>query len=130
MARYLGVDYGGKHIGLALSDESETLASGIDTLENEGVAESVGRIAELVLERGVEGIVVGRPIGMKGNVTEETEEVDGFASDLSEAVDVEVIPFDERLTTKAAKVLGGKDEDIHSRSAVIILQNYLDQKKK
>jgi putative Holliday junction resolvase len=139
MARILGVDYGGRHIGLSMSDESETLASGLETVRNDGLEEAAEKILGLASVKEVAEIVVGWPVGMKGQMTEETREVSEFIDQLKRTIEqkgleMKVDRFDERLTSKAAAELIGDErgvkDDIHMRSANIILQNYLDGKRR
>lgn len=135
--RLLGIDFGNKRIGLALSDPSGTIATGYMTIQNDETTYS--RISEIVNEKEVGSIVIGLPITLKGGESQKTKEVRNFSSDLQKKVDVPVLFQDERFTTKNAMATmismnttqkqrrqKGKIDEI---AAAIILQAYLDGKK-
>lgn len=125
--RVLGIDYGTKRIGLAISDETQTLAREYDILSPAKFWDSVQEIVE---SEQVSEVVLGWPIGMSGQVTSKTKEVEEFQKKLQSVVPVPVKPIDERLSSAMAAHLAGTDENIDSLAAQIFLQNYLDGKKK
>jgi putative holliday junction resolvase len=136
--RQLGLDVGDKRIGIALSDETETLASGLPTYQRVGPRKDLQAIAQLVKDHGVEQVVVGFPRNLNGNVGPQAEKVLGFIDSLKKHVKVPVIPWDERLTSVVAEEAlieagvsrkdrrGGRVDKV---AAIIILQNYLDYRK-
>ncbi len=135
--RYLGLDVGDKLIGLALSDESATVAGGLDTLRRVGPRKDPKALAGLVRQHEVGGIVVGLPRRLDGTVGIQAQKVLDFVEDLRRAVSVPVVTWDERFTSVVAqRALIEGDVGRRARkglvdkvSAILILQNYLDYLK-
>ena len=135
--RIMGVDFGDTGTGLAISDESRFLASGIGYISVGGLAKTADKTAELARENGVSAIVVGLPVNMNGTQGPRAERAKEFAELLGTLVDVPVCMLDERMTTmSAARYLdmtntrGKKRKSvIDTLSAEIILQNALDKLK-
>ncbi len=122
--KILGIDYGTKRVGLAISDETHTLARELRVVSPK---EFWQQIEDLVDDEGVERIVVGLPLSMGGAQTDSTRMVQEFVDELNERFSIPIEYMDERLSTvMAAQVPGGK-KDIDSLAAQIILQNYLDK---
>jgi putative holliday junction resolvase len=134
--RILGIDYGEKRIGLAISDELEITARGISVIERKSKKTDLGAIAATVLEYNVGAIVVGYPLKLDGSTGIQCEKVDRFIVSLKEVIPVPVIPWDETLSTKEAEelmreagVARRKKRGIVDRiAAAFILQDYLNQK--
>jgi putative Holliday junction resolvase len=132
--RYLGLDVGDVRIGVALSDETATLASGLVTLERVGPRKDVRAVAAIVRERGVDEVVVGVPWRLDGSLGPQGEKVMGFVEALRRGLKVPVVTWDERFTTVAADELlaeaGVRRRDRKARidraAAALILQGYLD----
>jgi len=135
--RILGIDYGTKRLGLALSDEDEILASPLPVRVRTTLAEDMKFLASLVREREIGTIVLGLPLNMDGSQGEMARAVQGFADELERGCNVPVILFDERLTTsEAERVLVQADISRKKRknlrdglAAVLILQGYLDSQR-
>jgi putative Holliday junction resolvase len=134
--RYLALDVGERRIGVALSDETATLASGLDTVERGGGRE-VQAVADLVKLHGAAEVVVGLPLNMDGTAGPQAEKVRTFVAALKRRITVPVVERDERLTTvEAHEILRKSGVGWRERgalldkvSAVVILQEYLDGKK-
>jgi len=135
--RYLGLDVGDRHIGVALSDETATLASGQPTLERVGPRKDPRAIAELVRRHGVGEVVVGLPRTLLGEIGPQAQKVLAFMEELRPVVKVPVVDWDERFTTVMAEQalveghVSRRDRKavVDKVAAVLILQNYLDYKK-
>ena len=135
--RYLGLDVGDVRIGVALSDETATLASGLLTLERVGPRKDVRAVAAIVRERQVGEVVIGMPWRLDGTMGPQGEKVTAFVESLRRAVEVPVVTWDERFTTVAADELlaeaGVRRRDRKARidraAAVLILQGYLDARR-
>lgn len=135
--RVLGLDVGDRRIGVALSDETGTLASGLDTIVRVGPRQDLETIAELVRAHGATEVVVGLPLNMDGTVGPQAEKVNALIDGLRKRVSVPVQAWDERLTTveaheqlrKAGVSWSQRAALIDKVSAVIILQEYLDQRR-
>ena len=130
----LGVDYGSKRIGLAVSDGLGLTAQGLETLERTSVEEDIAHLTGLVTERGIEEIVVGRPLNLDGSEGPAAKEAGKFADLLCERCGVPVRLWDERLSTAQAE-RAMLDADVSRRirkksrdrmAAQLILQSYLD----
>jgi putative pre-16S rRNA nuclease len=138
MGRILAVDYGERRVGLALSDETGLIATGLETLERrrkDSDESLANEIASLAGEHSVEKIVVGLPLNMDGTSGESAARVISFAEILSGLSKARIITWDERLTTAAAlRTTHELDLPLKKRrdkkridrlAAVILLQNYL-----
>jgi putative Holliday junction resolvase len=119
--RVLALDYGRARTGVAVSDPTGTIASPVGVVEGGDVA----RIAELVRQHGVDRIVVGMPLTLRGEHGGQARETERFIEALAAATDVPVVPFDERFTTNLAEqtAADGVDEDAHA--AAHLLTSYL-----
>lgn len=103
MKRILGVDYGDVRVGLAISDELGITAQGLDTFViNGSIKKLISHIINLTKTYDVQTIVFGYPKKMNGTMSEKTEKVDEIISLLKEKLDVNIVKWDERLTTVSA----------------------------
>lgn len=136
--RILGIDYGEKRIGLALSDEMEMTARGLSVIERWSKEKDLGAIAASVFEHGVGAIVVGYPLRFDGTAGIQCDKVDRFIAALRDVVSVPVIAWDETLSTKEAEGLmrevGVKRKKkrgmVDRIAAAVILQDYLNRKSR
>jgi putative Holliday junction resolvase len=138
MGKILGIDHGSKRIGVALSDETNAIAFPKEIIEASG--KYLNKIAEFVRSNDVSTVVIGYPLNMKGEMSKQTEVVAGFIDMLREIlpVQVELVKWDERLTSKMAESFvidsGMKKKkrqdksNLDTLSAVFILQSYLDRR--
>ncbi len=133
----MGLDYGDKTVGVAISDELLVTAQPVETIERERankLRKTYQRIEALISEYSVEKIVIGRPLNMNGTEGERVETTRVFADELSKRTGMEIIEVDERLTTvEANRILeetgvanSARKEYIDKMAAAIILQSYLD----
>jgi putative Holliday junction resolvase len=135
--RYLGLDVGDRTIGVAVSDETATLATGLATIRRVGPRKDVKAIARLVSERAVGEVVVGLPRRLDGTVGAQAQKVLDFMDELRESVRIPVVAWDERFTSVIAQqALVEADVSRRDRKAVVdkvaailILQSYLDYRK-
>ena len=134
MSRVLGIDYGDTRIGIALSDPMQIITKPFVTLKNN--EEFLDELKKIINEKEVEAVVVGYPVGMKGQVTKQTEKVEVFIEKLKSTLEIEIIKIDERLSSVSAENIlrqqgvktGHNKSMIDDTSAAIILQEYLDSK--
>jgi putative Holliday junction resolvase len=132
--RVLGVDFGHKRIGLALSDETGTIAQGLDYIDGGGVAAVSREIARICVQRRAGKIVVGVPVRLDGRPSEQTKHTLVFIAELKRATTIPVAQWDERLTSVQAEraLLEGnvrrneRKQKIDKIAAQIMLQSYLD----
>jgi putative holliday junction resolvase len=138
MARILALDVGEKTIGVALSDEAETLALPGETIvRQEGKKRDMASLRQLIAEKQVRSIVVGMPLLPDGSRGVQVEKVEAFIATLRNYVRIPIITEDERLTTwDAEQVLiearvprEERKKVIDSMAASLILQSYLDRKR-
>jgi putative Holliday junction resolvase len=124
--RVLALDYGSARCGCALSDPTGTLSTPIDHIERPATRKGLVRVADLVRERGVQRVVVGLPLGLSGDDTDQTRETRAWAARLAERVrPVPVELYDERFTTAiAARSLGSRTSE-DSRAAAVLLDDWL-----
>jgi putative holliday junction resolvase len=139
VARVLGIDFGERRIGLALSDPSATIAQPLPTLvRRAGKRPPIAAIVEIIQQNDVAHAVVGLPLNLAGDETEWTAVVREFAGKLGERAGVPVDFIDERLTSvqaeRAVRSLGLKrsereqKERIDAAAAVLLLQTFLDRR--
>ena len=133
----MGLDYGTKTVGVAVSDALGITAQGIETItrkSNKKLRQTLARIEELVEEYHVEKIVLGLPKNMNNTLGDRAEETKEFQAMLERRTGLEVILWDERLTTmESERILkeGGirreyRKERIDWMAASLILQSYMD----
>jgi len=135
--RILGIDYGHKRLGLALSDEGQTLASPLPVYQRRDIDQDLVYLTHLAAEKEVGRIVVGLPRNMDGSLGEMAKEVLAFVETLKKKTHLPIDTFDERLTTaEAERVLIQANLSRKRRktlkdslAAVLILQGYLEDLK-
>jgi putative Holliday junction resolvase len=137
MGRVLGIDYGDSRIGLAMSDPLKIIASPFNTIRNEGNEKCLQVFQSLIKDKDVEAIVVGLPMGLKGQETVQTKKVREFAN-LLYALKLSIHLEDERLSSVSAEksmiqqnIKTGHNKGlIDQRAAAIILQQFLDKQNR
>lgn len=136
--RILGIDYGDRHVGLALSDSLQLTAQPLRTIELQARKEDNRRIlADIVARHDVGRIVIGMPFRMDGSSGTRAEKTKIFAAWVQKALSLPVEFYDERLTTHQAmrsvveqKVkIKFKRSVVNQIAAVIILQGYLESRR-
>lgn len=133
--RIMGIDFGDARIGVAVSDPLGWTAQGVETIVwKGGMRQPAERIGKLAKDYGVEKIIIGFPKNMNGTVGPRGERTIEFINVLSDFTSVEIIKWDERLSTVAANrtmhEVGVKTSRkklvVDQIAAVFILQGYLD----
>lgn len=135
--RILGLDFGTKTVGVAVSDALLITAQGVEIIRRKAptkLRQTLARIEELVREYGVEKIVLGYPKNMNNTEGERCERTQEFKEMLEKRTGLEVVLWDERLTTVAADnsmmEMGirreHRKEYVDEIAAIFILQGYLD----
>ena len=134
MGKVLGIDFGTKRTGIAITDAMQIIAGGLTTVLTHLLDDF---IADLVQKENIESFVVGDPKNLDGSNTDSTGHVNGFVKRLQKTYPtIPVYKIDERFTSKIAKqsiLAGGIKKKgrqnkalVDEVSAIIILQNYLD----
>lgn len=139
--RILGLDFGTKTVGVAISDGLMITAQPLETITRKSAGklrQTLARIEAIIVEYEVERIVLGYPKNMNNTIGERAEACEAFKEDLERRTGLEVTLWDERLTTvESERVLmesGVRREHrkpvIDQMAAVLILQGYLDYQRK
>jgi putative holliday junction resolvase len=137
MARILGLDVGDRRVGVAVSDELELTAQPVLTLVRSNRRQDLGSLRRLVRKYGCSQVVVGNPLYMSGDVSPQALKAQALAEDLQSEAGVQIILWDERLsTTEAHRHLdaaghqpGKRRSVIDQVAAVLILQSFLDSRR-
>ena len=135
--RIMGLDYGSKTVGVAMSDPLGITAQAVETIwrkDENKLRKTCARIEELISEYEVERIVLGLPKHMNNDIGERAEKALEFGEMLKRRTGLEVVMWDERLTTVAAERTlieskvrrENRKQYIDKIAAVFILQGYLD----
>lgn len=134
--RIMGVDYGEKRVGLALSDPLGITAQPLKCIERENDAQVAGELERLIQTHGIERVVVGLPVNLSGKDSPQTKRARRFISRLRKNLGVKIEAWDERLSSaEAERALIDMDVRRSRRkerrdivAAQLILQGYLDTK--
>ena len=132
----MALDVGDKTIGIAISDALMLTAQSRPTIRRKNLKSDIERLRTLVMENGVNKIIIGQPLHMDGRESPQSQKVERFAQELGKSVDVPIVFWDERLTSFEAeehlKEMGlnwrQRREQVDKVAAMIILQNYLDSR--
>ena len=140
--KLMALDVGERRVGVAVSDMTGLLATPLVVVRRKSKAEDFGRIARLVREQGVEGLVIGHPLNADGSAGPQARRVERYATALLEALSAEGLTlqmflWDEHMSTKRAQQLmieaGRKARERRGRidavAAAVILQDYLDEQR-
>ncbi len=133
-SRLIGIDPGGKRIGIALSDENKIVATPYTTIIKENYRDLVDKIQKIVKEYDIVGIVIGNPINMDGTEGPSSQSAKDLAKNLSKDVTENITLWDERLSSQGAFNLSSdlainsskKVKKLDENSAQFILQGVLD----
>ena len=138
MKRIMGLDYGSVTVGVAISDALMLTAQGVEVIhrkQENKLRQTLARIEELISQYEVDLIVVGYPKHLNNTIGERAVKSEEFAEKLKQRTGLEVVLWDERLTTVAAhQVLSQtkldykeKAEVVDKLAAILILQGYMDK---
>ena len=133
-SRLIGIDPGGKRIGIAISDENKIVATPYTTIIRENYVNLVSQIKKIINENQIDGIVIGNPINMDGSEGPSSQSAKDLAKNLSKDITENITLWDERLSSQGAFNLSNdlainsskKVEKLDENSAQFILQGVLD----
>ena len=133
-SRIMGIDPGGKRIGIAISDENKIVATPYTTIIKNKYSDFIKEVIKIVKENQIKGIVVGNPINMDGTASPSSQSAKDLAISLSKDVTENVTLWDERLSSQGAFNLSNdlgsntskKVSKLDENSAQFILQGALD----
>ncbi|NIR48688.1 Holliday junction resolvase RuvX [candidate division KSB1 bacterium] len=134
--RILGIDYGKRRIGVAISDPSCVVAQGLQTIGYKTPPEALTKIEEIVSTYDVSEIVVGLPLTLRGEAQTAVIKTNAFITELRKRLDIPILRWDERFTSSIAesairdmgKSPSKHKEKVDEMSAILILQSYLDRR--
>jgi len=132
--RILALDHGTKRMGIAVSDETKTIAQPLEFIPAEPFANFLARLKEIIREKEVELILIGMPRNMDGSYGPAALKVQEFVAVLKDAVAIPIKTWDERLTSAQSNrflIQGNvrrdkRKEKVDKMAASILLQSYLD----
>ena len=133
-SRLMGIDPGGKRVGIAISDENKIIATPYTTLIKNKYSDFVKELIEIVNENKIMGIVIGNPINMDGSSSQSSQSARDLAINLSKDITENITLWDERLSSQGAFNLSNdlgvntskKVSKLDQNSAQFILQGALD----
>tara|TARA_B100001093_G_C26309439_1_gene792908 strand:+ start:80 stop:544 length:465 start_codon:yes stop_codon:yes gene_type:complete len=133
-SRLMGIDPGGKRIGVAISDENKIVATPYTTIIREKYGDLVSQIKEIINEHKIDGIVIGNPINMDGSEGPSSQSAKDLAKNFSKDITENITLWDERLSSQGAFNLSNelatnlskKVKKLDENSAQFILQGLLD----
>jgi putative holliday junction resolvase len=133
-SRLMGIDPGGKRVGIAISDENKIIATPYTTLIKNKYSDFVKELIEIVNENKIIGIVIGNPINMDGSSSQSSQSAKDLAINLSKDITENITLWDERLSSQGAFNLfndlgvntSKKVNKLDQNSAQFILQGALD----
>ncbi len=135
--RIIGLDYGSRTVGVALSDPLRMTAQALETIKRRDenkLRQTLARIEEIIKNEGVDQIVLGYPKNMNNTIGDRAQKTEAFADMLRRRTGLEVVLWDERMSTMAATrtLIEGevrrenRKAYVDQVAAVFILQGYLD----
>ena len=133
-SRLIGIDPGGKRIGIAISDENKIVATPFSTIIKGKYSVFIKDLKKIVEDNQIKGIVIGNPINMDGSPSQSSQSAKDLAINLSKDITENIILWDERLSSQGAFNLSGvlrsntskKVKKLDENSAQFILQGFLD----
>jgi putative Holliday junction resolvase len=134
--RVLAIDHGTKRMGIALSDETATIAQPLEFIPAEPFADFLARLKQLIIDKQVDQILVGMPRNMDGSYGPAALKVQEFVAVLKETIAVPIKTWDERLTSAQANRMliqanvrrDKRKQRVDAAAAAILLQSYLDSR--
>lgn len=127
--RYLGIDYGSKRIGIAVSDEEGRIAFPHSVIDGGDQREAIKKIKNIAQDRAAVTIIIGLPMSFSGTKTAQTRSVETFANTLADEVQLPVEFENEILSSRMGERAGVPRKYLDASAAAIILQSYLDKHK-
>ena len=123
--RFLGIDYGTKRVGLALSDEDGHLAFPKSVLSN--TDNLIDEIKEICVEENISGVVIGESRDLDGTPNPLMKDIEIFMEQLKKEIDIPLYLEPEFFTSYQAQKIQGKNKMLDASAAAIILQSFLDK---
>ena len=136
-SRLLGLDLGSKRIGVAICDDSQSIATPFRTIYKESSDQFINELKLIIKENNIEGIIVGNPINMDGSLGPSSQSIKDACKNILGKIDISLCLWDERLSTVGAFNLSShldvnvtkKVKNIDKNAAAFILQGAIDYLK-
>ena len=133
-SRLIGIDPGGKRIGIAISDENKIVATPYTTLVKKDYSNFLTETKKIIDENNIKGIVIGNPLNMDGSPSPSSQSAKDLAINLSKNISIPITLWDERLSSEGSfKLMGSLDvnsskkrETLDKNAATFILQGFID----
>lgn len=133
--RILGVDYGKRRIGVAVSDPMATIACGLPTIVYQNLPDALSQLGKIINDYEIHAVVVGLPLTLKGEAGDAVQSTRAFIHSLKSRIDLPVHTLDERFTSVMAqrslremgKSPSRNKSKVDELSAMLLLQSYLDK---
>ena len=134
----LGLDFGDKTIGIAVSDKSHTIATPIKTIRRKGISKDLIELFDLIEEYNVGALIVGLPLSLSGKENIRTEKVRKFVKAIELQKNIKIMLYDERFSSdvifkelrKNHNSISKIKKKLDQQAAAYILQGFLDSSKK
>jgi putative holliday junction resolvase len=132
--RLLGIDPGSKHVGIAICDENQVVATPLKIIHKKKFESLLMEIDILIKENNIKGIIVGNPINMDGSKSKSSQSATDFSKNLSKNITIPITMWDERLSSEGAfKItselttnVSNKVRKLDQNAAAFILQGAID----
>ena len=127
--RLIGIDWGARRTGVAISDENRSFVFVRDPIVSKNADDLQAKVISLIKQERVTGVVIGLPLRMDGTESDTTKNVRDFANSLAEHIDLPIVLLDETLSSSAAQESMGRvrisdiKEKLDSEAARVILEN-------
>ena len=136
-SRLLGLDLGSKRIGVAISDDLQSIATPFKTIYKESTIQFIDELKLIIKENNIEGVIVGNPINMDGSLNRRSQSTKDVCKNILKNINVPLCLWDERLSTVGAFNLSSqldvnvskKVKNIDKNAAAFILQGAIDYLK-
>jgi putative Holliday junction resolvase len=135
--RYLGVDFGERHIGLAIGDDDRRIVVPVDAVARSSDAQAIEAVLAVAASEEIEGIVIGEPLRLDGSAGDAARRARAFASKLEAATRIPVVLHDEALTSheaasrlrEAGAARRRRHDAVHSVAAQVLLEDWLGRRR-
>ncbi len=132
-SRVMGIDYGARKIGVAISDPLKIISYPYKTIDIKKTPDYISEIKKIIDDKQIESIVVGYPITLSGNISAQTKITEDFINKITSVLNIPIYKCDERLSSQEAKrylrqqniKIGHNKEKVDQMSASLILRQFL-----
>ncbi|MFA6000691.1 MAG: Holliday junction resolvase RuvX [Thermoleophilia bacterium] len=124
--KIIALDYGHAHTGVAICDPTGTIVRPLDAIDDASSATGLKKIVDLAREENAEALLVGMPVSLSGECGSQADETRDFIKQLEDVLELPLVSWDERFTSKMAVSKGhNTTSSSHSLAACVLLEDYL-----